>query len=145
MAGLLLPQPTLWRARRNPAVLCDAVAPSSHVIFQTLAGILRHPPVVGDDRDAGRNVHSATTAAATAGCWSTRQELQEGRVAHDEGVPDARQLLDFIDIRIDHASAEHRALLIDRVQHAGRIDVDAEAGLSGNDREVVDTREEACR
>ena len=56
----------------------------------------------------------------------------------DEGVADAGQRLDGVDIRARHRPAEDGALLEDGVEHAGRDDIDAEKRLTGHDPDVVD-------
>ena len=104
----------------KPSLLCAAVGPSSHVTFSFLRARLRLPPAVGDDRDA-----------ADAGRCSSD-------AVDDERVPDAGQRLDLVQVGADDLAAEHRALLVHRLQHARQREVDAEQRLAGDDRQVVD-------
>ena len=117
------------RVARSPSLLCDAVAPSSHVTLQLLARRLRRPPGVGDDRDAAEQPGRARVAApsTTKACCTPGSALISSRFA------------------LSDLAAEHRALLEDRVSMPGTLDVDAEERLAGDDLRVVDAARSACR
>ena len=87
---------------------------------QLVAGRLRLPPRVGDDRDAG---HQA---------GEVRRSLDDERVLH------ARHRLDLVEIGADDLPAEHRAFLEDRMQHPRHRHVDTEDRLAGDDGLGVD-------
>ena len=95
--------------------------------LELLAGAGRRPPARGDDRDP---VADALRIAARVGLAR----------ADDEGVADAGQRLDGVDVGAPHRAAEDGALLEDGVEHAGNDDIDAEQRLAGHDLLVVDAR-----
>ena len=92
--------------RRRPFVPGD---------LQRIARRLRLPVAVGHDRHAARKIRVRPL------------RLDHERMAY------ARHRLQLIDVGAGHAAAEHRALLVDRPEHAGHREVDAEHRLAGDD------------
>ena len=90
--------------------------------LQRPARVVRLPPAVGDDRDAGGQEVVAPP----------------GDRVDDERVLDARQPLHLVEVGADGLAAKHRTLVEDREERTRRLDVDAERRLAGHDVGVVD-------
>ena len=78
----------------------------------------------------GRGLRPTSSSATIATPSLTPSRSPPGFLARvdDEGVADAGQRLDGVDIRARHRPAEDGALLEDGVEHAGRDDIDAGRG-----------------